>query len=108
MDDLPPADLYALGRILHDWSRPKIERLLARVFAALPSGGALLIAEKIMDDDLAGPTPVHMQSLNMLICTEGRERSLPQYRELLTAAGFASVEGVRTGCPVDAILARKA
>ncbi len=107
-DALPSADLFALGRILHDWSRPKIDQLLTRIFAALPSGGALLIAEKLMDDDLTGPTHVHMQSLNMLICTEGRERSLEQYREVLTAAGFSTVEGARTGCPVDAILATKA
>src|SRR2546425_377045 len=26
-DELPPADLYALGRVLHDWSQDKIERL---------------------------------------------------------------------------------
>lgn len=106
-DALPPADLYALGRILHDWSEEKINRLLARIVAALPPGGALLIAERLLDDDLAGPVGAHMQSLNMLICTEGRERSLPQYRQLLERAGFARVEGVRTGQPVDAILAAK-
>ena len=46
-----------------------------------------------------------MQSLNMLICTEGRERSLPEYRALLEAAGFRRVQGARTGTPLDAILA---
>src|SRR5262249_17886674 len=29
---LPEADLYALGRILHDWTEEKILRLLGRVF----------------------------------------------------------------------------
>jgi acetylserotonin N-methyltransferase len=48
-----------------------------------------------------------MQSLNMLICTEGKERSLAEYRELLTRAGFQTVEGKRTGTPIDAVLARK-
>ena len=106
-DTLPPADLYALGRILHDWSEDKIDRLLARIFEALPPGGALLIAERLLDEDLSGPASAHMQSLNMMICTEGRERSIPQYRHVLQRAGFAQVEGVRTGLPVDAILARK-
>ncbi len=106
-DALPPADLYALGRILHDWSEEKIERLLSRIVEALPPGGALLIAERLLDDDLAGPAAGHMQSLNMLICTEGRERTLTQYRQLLERAGFARVEGVRTGQPVDAVLASK-
>lgn len=106
-DPLPPADLYTLGRILHDWSEEKIDRLLARIFEALPSRGALLIAERLMDDDLGGPLGAHMQSLNMLICTEGRERSVEQYRKILERAGFTRVEGVRTGLAVDAVLASK-
>jgi acetylserotonin N-methyltransferase len=102
---LPPADLYAIGQILHDWDEAKIEILLRKICAALPDGGALLIAEKHLDDDLSGPARVHMQSLNMLICTEGRERSVPQYRGLLAAAGSTRVEAKRTGAPLDAILA---
>ena len=106
-DPLPSADLYALGRILHDWSDEKNRRLLAKIAAALPSGGGLLIAEKLLLPDLSGPTPAHMQSLNMLVCTEGRERSLAQYSTLLKEAGFSSVEGAVTDRPLDAILAVK-
>ena len=106
-DDLPEADLYALGRILHDWTEPKIELLLRRVADRLPSGGALLIAEKLLDEDGAGPLPAVMQSLNMLVVTEGRERSLGEYRRLLERAGFTTVEGRRTGAYLDAILAVK-
>jgi hypothetical protein len=43
----------------------------------------------------------------MLTCTEGRERSAPEYRALLESIGFQAVETRRTGAPVDAILARK-
>src|SRR5579863_4285225 len=35
-DPLPSADLYSLGRILHDWSEDKIAKLLAKIYAALP------------------------------------------------------------------------
>jgi acetylserotonin N-methyltransferase len=106
-DDLPPADLYSLGRILHDWREEKIRLLLARIHAALPPSGALLIAEKLLDDDKSGPVHAHVQSLNMLICTEGKERTLGEYAALLRAAGFTSVNGRRTGAPLDAILAVK-
>jgi acetylserotonin O-methyltransferase len=106
-DGLPAADLYALGRILHDWSLEKIDILLRKIYDALPEGGALLIAEKLLDEDKTGPMPALMQSLNMLICTEGKERSLEEYRELLAGAGFRHIEGKRTGKPIDAILARK-
>ncbi|MGA2737005.1 MAG: class I SAM-dependent methyltransferase [Bryobacteraceae bacterium] len=106
-DDLPAADLYALGRILHDWPEDRIRLLLSKIHAALPAGGALLIAEKLLDEDKSGPTHVHMQSLNMLVCTEGRERTLTEYARLLRAAGFAMVEGRRTGTVLDAVLATK-
>ena len=106
-DPLPPSDLYALGRILHDWSEEKIRALLRKISAALPPGGALLIAEKILDEDKTGPVHVTMQSLNMLVVTEGRERTLSEYRAHLEEAGFSSVEGRVTGAPLDAILAVK-
>jgi len=106
-DPLPAADLYSLGRILHDWSEDKNRRLLDRIYAALPSGGGLLVAERLLDEDHRGPLAAHMQSLNMLVCTEGRERSLEEYRVLLGAAGFSEIEGGRTGTPLDAVLAMK-
>ena len=106
-DELPEADLYYTGRILHDWSEEKIDRLLARILHRLPSGGALLIGEKLLAEDGVGPVPANMQSLNMLVVTEGRERSLGEYRRLLLRAGFASVEGRHTGVALDAILAIK-
>jgi acetylserotonin N-methyltransferase len=106
-DPLPAADLYALGQILHDWTEDKIRRLLARIFEALPAGGALLIAERLLDEDKRGPLSTHMQSLNMLVCTEGRERTAAEYEALLRDAGFARVESVHTGTPRDAVLAHR-
>ena len=106
-DPLPPGDVYALGRILHDWSEPKIAALLRKIHAALPAGGAVLIAEKLLHDDKAGPEWAVLQSLNMLVVTEGKERTLGEYEALLTAAGFADVVGVRTPSPLDAVLAVK-
>jgi acetylserotonin N-methyltransferase len=106
-DELPEADLYYVGRILHDWTEARIERLLGRVFARLPEGGALLIGEKLLEEDGVGPLAASMQSLNMLIVTEGRERSLSEYAALLRRVGFGAVEGKRTGAALDAILAAK-
>ncbi|HLJ50950.1 MAG TPA: methyltransferase [Bryobacteraceae bacterium] len=103
-DSLPPADLYAVGRILHDWAEPKIRTLLLKIHEALPPEGALLVAEKLLDEH---SVPAHMQSLNMLICTEGRERTAAEYAVLLKEAGFRTVESRKTGTLLDATLAIK-
>ena len=103
-DPLPAADLYALGRILHDWSDEKIRPLLAKIYAALPPGGGLLIAERLLTEKNVS---AHMQSLHMLVCTEGRERTAEEYEALLKSTGFATIEYRFTGTPLDAILAIK-
>lgn len=106
-DPLPPADLYALGRILHDWTEEKILRLLSKIHDALPPGGGVLIAEKLLVDDRSGPRWAQMQDLNMLCCTEGKERTLAEYEALLKKVGFTTVEGRTTSSPLDAVLATK-
>ncbi|MGC8640231.1 MAG: class I SAM-dependent methyltransferase [Isosphaeraceae bacterium] len=106
-DPLPSADLYALGRILHDWSDDKILALLGRVYQALSPGGGILIAEKFLLETKDGPDLTQMQDLNMLVCTEGRERSLSEYADMLAHAGFVEVQGMTTTAPLDAILATK-
>jgi len=107
-DPLPAADLFALGRILHDWGEEKVRLLLGRIYERLPAGGAVLIAEKLLADDRSGPPWAKMQSLNMLLCTEGKERTLGEYERLLRQAGFREVLGHRTTSPLDAVLAVKA
>lgn len=106
-DELPDADLFAMGRILHDWPEERIRLLLAKIYRRLPAGGGILLAEKLLYEDKTGPTSAQLQSLNMLVCTEGKERSLGEYHRLLEDAGFVNVQGHMTGCPLDAILGFK-
>ncbi|MFN0051507.1 MAG: class I SAM-dependent methyltransferase [Planctomycetales bacterium] len=106
-DPLPEADLFALGRILHDWSEDKVLLLLRRIHDRLPAGGGILIAEKLLLEDKSGPQWAHLQSLNMLVCTEGKERTLGEYEALLFRTGFTQVQGWRTNSPLDAVLAIK-
>lgn len=106
-DPLPSADLYSLGRILHDWSDEKALPFLKKIWNALSPGGGLLIAEALLDDDRSGPVYAFMQDINMLVCTEGRERTIAEYEALLNGAGFTGVQGHRTGSLIDAVLALK-
>jgi acetylserotonin O-methyltransferase len=100
-DDLPPADLYSLGRILHDWPDDRIHTLLSKI------NSDLLITEVLMDEDRSGPLYAMLQDLNMLVCTDGKERSASEYEALLKTAGFTRFEFHRTNSLVDGILAHR-
>ena len=75
--------------------------------AALPEGGAVLLAEVLLNEEKTAPLSGLLQSLNMLACTEGKERNLAEYRALLESEGFRDVRGAVTGGPVDAVYARR-
>ena len=68
-DPWPRADVYILGHILHDWSLEQKRELLARAYAALPPGGALVVYESLIDDDRRENAFGLLMSLNMLIET---------------------------------------
>uniref|UniRef100_A0AAA9SY42 Acetylserotonin O-methyltransferase n=1 Tax=Bos taurus TaxID=9913 RepID=A0AAA9SY42_BOVIN len=106
-DALPEADLYILARVLHDWTDAKCSHLLQRVYRACRTGGGILVIESLLDTDGRGPLTTLLYSLNMLVQTEGRERTPAEYRALLGPAGFRDVRCRRTGGTYDAVLARK-
>ena len=90
-------DAVFLSNILHDWPEDTCQLLANKAFAALPSGGRVLVHEMLMDDDGCGPLPVAAFSLLMLLVTKGRQFSLPELRTFLERAGFTGIESWRTG-----------
>ncbi|NWJ11131.1 ASMT methyltransferase, partial [Crypturellus undulatus] len=106
-DSIPEADLYILSKILHDWDDDKCKKLLAKVHKACTPGGAVLLVESLLNDDKSGPVETQLYSMNMLVQTEGKERTPAEYSNLLQAAGFTEIQVKRTGKLYDAILGRK-
>lgn len=127
-DELPPADLYILGRIIHDWTEDKCVMLLRKIYEAcrpghththtlwrehtrhsfrppVPAGGGVLLVEATLFENRRGPVMAQLFSLNMLVQTQGREHPPSEYKHMLSKAGFASVQVCRTGKSYDAILA---
>ncbi len=70
-DPLPPADVYVMGHILHDWNLEEKRLLLRKVYEALPPGGALIVHEAIIDDERKRNAFGLLMSVNMLIETPG-------------------------------------
>jgi O-methyltransferase domain/Dimerisation domain len=86
---LPSADVITMGHILHDWDLETKQMLIAKAYDALPSGGALIVYEAIIDDDRCQNAFGLLMSLNMLIETEGGfDYTAADCRGWLTDAGF--------------------
>ena len=102
-------DVHLLSMILHDWDEAKNRALLRRSFEALPSGGAVVISELLVNDEKTGPAPAALMSLNMLIETEGRNYTPAEYSAWLEEAGFRHIETVWFDAPAanGAVIGRK-
>jgi hypothetical protein len=68
---LPSADVLVMGRVLHNWDLATKKMLLAKAYEALPAGGALIVYERLIDDDRCTNSAGLLASLHMLIMTAG-------------------------------------
>ncbi|KAG9465954.1 hypothetical protein GDO78_017469 [Eleutherodactylus coqui] len=106
-DPIPEADLFIVARIIHDWTEEKCLKLLRKMYQSCKTGGAVLLVEALLNEDRSGPVSSLLFSLNMLVQTEGKERTPSEYTKLLTDSGFRDIEVKATGKIYDAILGRK-
>jgi hypothetical protein len=91
-EDLPSAEVLVMGHILHDWDLEQKRMLVAKAHAALPQGGALLVYDRMIDDDRRENAAGLLMSLNMLIETPGGfDYTGADCIGWLQEAGFASV-----------------
>jgi hypothetical protein len=81
------ADAYLLSQILHDWSDADCLRILKTIQAAARPGTKLLLVEAIVAD-LNEPQFAKVLDIWMLAHLRGKERTLPEWRSLLSAGGF--------------------
>jgi hypothetical protein len=88
-DPIPAADVITMGHILHDWDLEEKKALIAKAYNALPSGGALVVYEALIDDDRSKNAFGLMMSLNMLIETPGGfDYTGADCQEWMKEAGF--------------------
>lgn len=93
VDSLPKADVILMGNILHDWDTPTKEMLIRKAWEALPSGGAFIVIEDIIDDARRTNAGALLMSLNMLIETPGGYNfTFAQFNGWCRDAGFVRTE----------------
>jgi hypothetical protein len=89
------ADAYLLKNVLHDWDDATCARILHNCAAAMGSAARLVIIEPVLPE-FAAWSPAYLPAvLSDVVCMVmsdgGMERTLAEYRALLSASGFAVV-----------------
>jgi hypothetical protein len=102
-------DVVLLSMIMHDWTPDQDLAILRKCYAALPSGGWIVISELLVNDEKTGPPAAALMSLNMLVETSGRNYTAAEYDQWLRATGFVDVQTVTFDAPGanGAVLARR-
>ena len=96
---VPPADLYLLKHILHDWDDEACVAILRNCRRAMKQGGRVAVIEMVLGE-IGEPGPAPLLDVNMMVLLHGRERSVAEYRALFQAAGFGEMRITRTNTPM--------
>jgi ubiquinone/menaquinone biosynthesis C-methylase UbiE len=100
--------IATLGHILHSEGKERSKALLAKTYAALVSGGTIVIAEFLVNEQRTGPLNGLIFAVNMLVNTEsGDTYSFEEISEWLLEAGFTHARTLATHGPSPLILATK-
>jgi len=103
----PPADLYLLASVLHDWDDTHVTRILAALARGASRDTRLRIFEMLLPED-ATPHRAKMSDVLMLLMFDGaRERTLGQYRDLLEDTGWQLEQVVASPGPMSVIQASR-
>ena len=95
---VPPADLYLLKWIMHDWADDACISILNNCRLSINPGGRIILIEMIIEE-IGVPGIAPLTDLNMLIMLGGRERTLNEYKTLLNATGFCFISVTPTSTP---------
>ncbi len=96
---------YLMKSVIHDWNDDQSRTILLNCRKSIPKDGALILVEFVLSG-LNLPSPGKYLDLVMLVSTEGRERTVDEFRELLGKADFRLDRVVPTAAGVAIIEAR--
>lgn len=98
------ADAYLLRTILHDWPDADAARILARLREAMAPDARLVLVDAVVGPPNEDPGAKFLD-LMMLVSAGGRERTEPEWADLLAGSGFRMVgatRATRTGHVIEA------
>lgn len=98
---VPPADVYMLVGVIHDWDDEHCVRLLSHCAEALKAGGRIYCVDHVLPpmgnvEDLWAK----FLDLHMMVSSFGRERTEPEWKSLMADAGLKILSIVALTGPV--------
>ncbi|MFS8105087.1 acetylserotonin O-methyltransferase [Lentzea alba] len=95
---VPPADLYLLKWILHDWNDDECVQILRNCRASAPGGARVVVVDAVIG---AGESAdfTAMFDMNMLSVSKGQERTLAEFDALYAASGWRRA----SACPTHGL-----
>jgi hypothetical protein len=107
-DPLPKAGVITMGMILHDWNLEKKMQLIRAAYGALPSGGAFIAVEALIDNARRENVFGLLMSLNMLIeFGDAFDYSAADFEKWCREVGFKRFEVIHLAGPSSAAIAYK-
>ena len=97
------SDAVILARVVHDWPDSDALRILRRAREAMPKDGTLYVVEMALDEETGQGG---MLDLNMLVMTQGAERTKKEFRDILREAGFGLIDLIETKSVCSVLVAR--
>jgi hypothetical protein len=89
---LPSADVLIPGRVMHNWDRKTQMMLLKKAYNVIPTGGALVVYGRLIDDDRSSVDGL-LSSLNMLLMSAGGSNFTgAECRSWMSATGFRKAD----------------
>jgi hypothetical protein len=88
-ESVPPADVYIMKHIIHDWDDARCVQLLKNCCAAMKGVGRVICVDAVippMGD--TGGLSAKLLDLNMLAMITGKERTRAQWEDLYARAGL--------------------
>jgi len=97
-ESVPPADVYVMKHIIHDWDDERCIRLLRNCHQSMQGDGRVICVDAILPPlgDTSG-VAAKLLDLNMMVLIPGKERTRLQWDALYQASGFR----IRTIAPLD-------
>ncbi|MEU0999222.1 methyltransferase [Streptomyces tibetensis] len=97
-DSVPSgSDLYMISNVFHDWDDGHSRLILKNIASAMHPGAHIAIVEAVAGLDATADKAISLMDMDMLVLCEGKQRTVEDFRTLMSEVGIELVGVSRAG-----------